>query len=110
MEIENLLKQREALDAQIDDVRTSHIRQQLADLRRNQQDLVQRLADAKAQRKLNDESVQLQIAEKKSELEKLKNIYYSDSYFISQLEEEMRSNSEKIKVLDAELKSLLSEV
>jgi chromosome segregation ATPase len=110
MEIENLLKQREALDAQIDDVRTSHIRQQLADLRRSQQDLVQKSADAKAQRKLNDESAQLQIEEKKLELEKLRNIYQADSNFISEIGQEMRSNSEKIKVLDVELKSLLSDV
>ncbi len=109
MEIENLLKQREALNAQIDDVKTSHIKKQIDDLRRIQQDLFQKSVDAKAQRKLNDESVQVQIAEKKAEIEQLRTLYYSDTFFISQLGNEIKSNGEKLVDLENELKSLLSD-
>jgi hypothetical protein len=109
MEIANLLKQREALNAQIDDVKTSHIRRQIDDLRHIQQDLFQKSVDAKAKRKLSDESVKVQIAEKKAEIEQLRTLYYSDTFFISQLENEMKSNSQKLIDLEIELKSLLSE-
>jgi TRAP-type mannitol/chloroaromatic compound transport system substrate-binding protein len=49
----------------------------------------------------------VQIAEKKVELEKLRNLYYSNSYFISGLEKEMRLNSEKLISLENELKEIL---
>ncbi len=73
--LENLLLQQELIQAQIDDVRTSDIRQQINDLKRIQQDLFQKSVDAKARRMLDDETAQVQIAEKKVELEKLRNIY-----------------------------------
>ncbi len=105
--LENLLFQQELIQAQIDDVRTLHIRQQIDELRRIQKDLMQKSANAKIRRTLTDETVQAQIAEKKSEIEKLKNIYYSDTYFISGLEKEMHLNSEKLISLENELKEIL---
>jgi Rps23 Pro-64 3,4-dihydroxylase Tpa1-like proline 4-hydroxylase len=105
--LENLLFQQELIQAQIDDVKTSHIRQQIDDLRHIQQDLFQKSVDAKARRKLDDESVKAQIAAKKVEIEKLRNLYYSNSYFISGLENQMRLNSEKLMGLEKELKEIL---
>jgi phage host-nuclease inhibitor protein Gam len=110
MEIENLLKQREALNAEIDDARTSHIRQEISDLRRIRRDLQQKLADAEDSRKLNDERVTAQIAELRTEIERLGKIYSSDTFLISQFENELKLNGQKQVSLENELKPLLSEV
>lgn len=110
MQIENLLKQRELLDAQISDVKTSECRKSIAELETDQAFLIQKLANAKTKKKVTDEELTKQISELKSEIERLKNLSFADIYFVSQVEAELRTNREKLADKRRELKSLLSEV
>jgi DNA-directed RNA polymerase alpha subunit len=109
MEIENLFLQRKALDAQILDVKTAGLREELAELEQNRKFLANKLDLAKKARTMNDGETQRLVAEKSAEIAELKKIYFSDCYFISQIENGIKENGSLIGEKQRELEKALSD-
>jgi hypothetical protein len=106
----NLLKQQELLQAQIADVKTADVREEIDRLKAKERELVQKIADAKAVTKITDADISQKIAEHKAEIKKLNDMSISRIYFRSQLENELRSVQGELTKKQFELKSLLSEI
>ena len=108
--LENLLKQKELLQAQIADVKTADVKEEIDRLKAKERELVQKIADAKVVTKITDADISQRIAEHKAEIKKLNDMSISRIYFRSQLENELRSVQGELTKKQFELKSLLSEV
>lgn len=106
----NLLKQQELLQAQIADVKTADVRQEIERLKAEERELVQKISNAKVAQKISDEEIAEQIAEHKAEIKKLNDISVSKIYFRSKLENSLRLVQHQLTQKQFELKSLLSEV
>ena len=106
----NLLKQQELLQAQIADVKTADVREEIDRLKAKERELVQKIADAKAVTKITDADISQKIAEHKAEIKKLNDMSISRIYFRSQLENELRSVQGELTKKQFDLKSLLSEI
>lgn len=109
MEIENLLKQRELLDAQITDVKTREIRQTIEELQANSRILLQKLQDAKAKKKTSDADISAQIKSHYAEIEKLKNISFSEIYFVSQIQNQINENASQLAENQKKLREMLAD-
>lgn len=108
--LDDLLKQQEFLQAQIADVKTADVREEIDRLKAKERELVQKIANAKAVTKITDADISQKIAEHKAEIKKLNDMSISRIYFRSQLENELRSLQGELTEKQFELKSLLSEV
>jgi hypothetical protein len=102
--IENLYAQREAIEAQISDIKSAEIRKEISELEQKLKVLHGNLAAAKEARKSNDLETQKLLAKKNAEIADLKQIYFSDCYFISGIENQMKETgailSEKKRKLE----------
>jgi hypothetical protein len=108
--LENLLKQQEYLQAQIADVKTADVREEIDRLKAKERELVQKISDAKAVTKITDTDISKKIAEHKSEIKKLNDMSISRIYFRTQLENELRLTQSELTKKQIELNSLLSTV
>jgi hypothetical protein len=104
----NLLKQQELLQAQIADVKTADVREEIDRLKAKERELVQKIADAKAVTKITDADISKKIAEHKAEIKKLNDMSISRIYFRTQLENELRLTQGELTKKQLELNSLLS--
>ncbi len=107
--IENLLKQRELLDAQINDVKTKNIREQIEDLQENSRVLSQKLQDAKARKHITEAEISEQIKACYLEIQRLKNLGLSEIYIVSQVKNQINENAEKIVLNKQRLSKILAE-
>ncbi len=107
--IENLLKQRELLDAQINDVKTKNIREQIEELQDNSRVLSQKLQDAKSRKSITDGEISEQIKACYEEIARLKNLGLSEIYIVSQVKNQINENAEKIVLNKQRLSKILAE-
>jgi phage host-nuclease inhibitor protein Gam len=107
--IENLLKQRELLNVQIEEEQTKEIRQTINDLQENTRVLSQRLRDAKSRKSITDAEISEQIKACYAEIERLKNLGLSEIYCVSQVQNQINENAEKIVLNKQRLSKILAE-
>jgi hypothetical protein len=107
--IESLLKQRELLDAQINDVKTKNIREQIEELQKDSRVLSQKLRDAKSRKSITDGEISEQIKACYEEIARLKNLGLSEIYFVSQVKNQINENAENIVLNKQRLSKILAE-
>jgi Rps23 Pro-64 3,4-dihydroxylase Tpa1-like proline 4-hydroxylase len=90
--IENLLKQRELLDAQINDVKTKNIRENIQELEFNIRSLKEKLSNAKERKRTSEIHIAEQYADLQGQLQKLRDISVADIYFVKRLENDLNEN------------------
>ncbi len=108
-QIEKLIKQRQAIDAEISDVKTRDIKQAITELEANSRTLLTKVREAKARRLISDEEISKQMRGHYSEIEKLKNLSVSNIYFSNKLQAEINENAQKIADFKGELGRILND-
>ncbi len=104
----NLLLQRATIEKEIEAIKTKDVRASITKLEENSRNLLQKIADAKAYVKTSDVEIAKQIALHRAEIERLKNLSFTNIYKVSELENDLRVNGMQFAEQSEKLNSLLS--
>jgi ABC-type phosphate transport system auxiliary subunit len=107
--IENLLKQRELLNVQIEEEQTKDIKQEIFELQKDSANLRDKLNSARLRRSTSEAEIDAQLNVCNAEIARLKNLRMSDIYFVTNLQAQINANGQKLAELTKNLREILEQ-